>query len=61
MKGETLLGVMIIFFIVFAVVSAVFYFVLGNLPGKEIVAIFTGLFAGFIVSGRGFFVWSRGN
>jgi len=48
---------MIIFFIVFTVVSIVFYFGLGDLPGKNVISLFIGLFAGFIVSGGGYFIW----
>jgi len=55
MKGQNLLGVAIIFFIVFIVVGIIFT----NLFEDARIGFMIGLFAGFIVSGGGKFIWTH--
>lgn len=55
MKGQNLLGITIIFFIVFFIVGTIF----SNLFGDGRIGYMIGLFAGFIVCGAGKFIWTH--
>jgi hypothetical protein len=55
MKGQTLLEGMIIFFIVFFVIWGLASWIFNNSQ----IGFILGLFAGFIISGGGKFIWTH--
>ena len=55
MKGQNLIGAMIVFFIVFIIVGLIFTIIFDDTR----IGFMIGLFAGFIVCGGGKFIWTH--